>query len=82
MTIIDAIRIEQDFKVRLKFADVCGTSRAAVLKEVAEKYTKEEITEAYSIIANEKEKELETLKAIFLLAIKSKLDVTNAKNNN
>jgi len=72
VTYFEAISIEQDFKVHLKFADICGKGKPEALAEVAEKYTPEQMAEAYAIIKRQKDEELEMLEAMFILAIKSK----------
>ena len=72
MTYYEAVSIEQDFKVRMQFADCCGKERIEAVKQVAEKYTPEQLAEAYSVIKKQKMDELETLEALFVLAIHSK----------
>ena len=72
MTIFEAISIEQDFNVHLQIANTCGKEPAEALAEVAEKYTPEQMAEAYTIIKRQRKDELKILEAMFILAIKSK----------
>jgi hypothetical protein len=72
MTYFDAVSIQQDFIVAMQFADIGGKERIEALKEVAEKYTDEQLAEAYKAISAKMKEERETLKNLFILAIKSR----------
>jgi hypothetical protein len=73
MTYFEAVSIEQDFIVAMQFADYGDRERLDAVKEVAKKYTAEQMAEAYSVIKKKKKEELQTLKALFVLAVRSKL---------
>jgi hypothetical protein len=72
MTYPEALNIKTDFTMAMEFADYGGRSRADALSKPAKKYSKEELAEALLILQKELDKEKEVLKAIFVLAIKSK----------
>jgi len=72
MTYIEAIGIKQDFMVSLEFADVCGKERIDAVKDVAEKYTNEQLAEAYAVIKQKQKEEREFIKALFVLGIRAK----------
>lgn len=72
MTIIEAIKIDSEFDVKIKLANMCGKEPIEAVKEVAEKYTVEKLAEAYSIIRKQKERELGVIDATYALAIRSK----------
>jgi hypothetical protein len=56
----------------MQYADIGGKEKIEALKEVAEKYTDEQLGEAYKVISAKMKKERETLKNLFILAIKNR----------
>jgi hypothetical protein len=72
MTYFDAVSIQQDFIVNMQYADIGGKEKIEALKEVAEKYTDEQLGEAYKAISAKMKEEREKLKNLFILAIKSR----------
>jgi hypothetical protein len=74
MTYIEALEIKAEFTVAMQFADYGGKSRTEALVEPAKKHSKEELAEAYSVLAHELDKEKRVLEALFVLAIRSKID--------
>jgi hypothetical protein len=72
MNYLEAISIKQDFMVALEFADACGKERIDAVKEVAEKYTNEQLAEAYAVIKQKQKEEREFIKALFVLGIRAK----------
>jgi hypothetical protein len=74
MTYLEAAEIKADFTVAMQFADYEEKSRAEALAESAEKYSRERLAEAYAVLVGELDKEKETLKALFVFAIRSRID--------
>jgi hypothetical protein len=72
MTYLDAVSIKQDFIVSMQFADILGKTRIEAYTETAKKYTAKELSDAFIALEENIEKERETIRALFLLAIKSK----------
>ena len=72
MTYYEAVSIEMDFIVNMQYADVFGKEADDVIREVAEKYTTEQMGEAYTVIRKKKEEEIETVKDLFTLALSCK----------
>jgi hypothetical protein len=79
MTYLEALEIKADFTVAMQFSGYEGKSRAAAFAETAKKYSKEKLAEAYAVLRRELDKEAEALKAMFILAIKSKTDAEEVK---
>jgi hypothetical protein len=74
MTYLEAAQIKTDFTMAMEFADYGGKPRAEALAEPAKKYSKEKLAEAYTVLIQELNHEKEVLKAIFILALRSKID--------
>jgi hypothetical protein len=72
MTYLEALEIKTDFTVAMQFSDYAGKSRKEALFQSAKKYSVEVLAEAYATLATELDKEKDTLKALFILAAKSK----------
>jgi hypothetical protein len=72
MTYLEATSIKQDFVVGMRFADACGKTREEAYKETAQKYTKEQLAEAYMVLNENLDNEKEINHALFVLAIRSK----------
>jgi hypothetical protein len=74
-----ALEIKADFTVAMQFADYGGKSRLDALAEPAEKYSEDELAEAYATLDLQFDKEKDTLKALFVLAIRIKRDQVKQK---
>jgi hypothetical protein len=74
MTYLEASGIKSDFTVAMQFADYGGKSRVEALTEPAKKYSKEKLAEAYSVLQRALDEEKKALNALFVLAIRSKID--------
>jgi len=72
MTYFEALAIEQKFRTRLEFADIVGRERLEVVEDVAASFSKEQLAEAYIVLKNKKQEEMDILSALFALAIRSK----------
>jgi hypothetical protein len=74
MTYLEALKIKSDFTIAMQYADYTGKSCMEDFAERAKKYSKEILFEAYAILAGELDKEKKALNALFVLAIRGKID--------
>jgi hypothetical protein len=74
MTYLEAAEIKADFTVAMQFGGYEGKSPAEALAVTAKKYSKEKLAEAYAVLQRKLDKEAEVLRAMFILAIRSKTD--------
>lgn len=72
MSYIEAESIKQDFLVSIQYADSTGQTREAAYLEVAEKYTAEQLSEAYTVLKNKMKEEMDLITSLFSVAIRSK----------
>lgn len=72
MTYFQAESIRQDFHVALEFSDVTGDTQSETIKKVAEKYTIDQLKEAYKTLLTKMKSDEETLQTLFVLALSTK----------
>jgi hypothetical protein len=71
--------IKQDFVVAMQYAETCGQTTVEAFNEVVNKYTREELSEAYKVLMGKIKEEKETLKTLFVLAYKCKTAGTDGE---
>jgi hypothetical protein len=64
--------IRQDFHVAMQYAETCGETPVEAVRRTAEKYTNEQLAEAYKVLMQKIKEDKETLKTLFVLAYKCK----------
>jgi hypothetical protein len=74
MTYMEALEIKVELTVAMQFADCRGKSRVEAFAEPVEKHSEEKLAEAYAILNQQLDEEKDTLKALFVLAIRAKRD--------
>jgi hypothetical protein len=79
MTLIEAMEIKAAFTGAMTFAGYGGKSRREALAEPAEKYSEQQLAEAYAILTRQLDYEQEVLRAMFVVAIKSKKNGKDGK---
>jgi hypothetical protein len=74
MTYFEALEIKADLTVSMEFAGYEEKSQEEAFSETAKKYSKEKLAEAYAVLQRALDKEKKVLNALFVLAIRSKID--------
>ena len=72
MAYFEAESIKQDFLVSIKYAETMGQTREAAFFETAEKYTAEQLSEAYTVLRNKMKEDMDTITSLFSLAVRSR----------
>ncbi len=72
MTWFDAESIRQDFHVALEFCSVTRNTPEEAIKNVSNKYSIDQLKEAYKALLEKMKSDKETLQTLFALALSTK----------